>query len=151
MFRGSTLFENGALKSPANNKKKPELKENTVKSRILAGVTAAILLAGGTTLTLLAQNGPGARGYGYGGPPKSAEERAVRQAACAQQCDRQCSRPGQCLGPCATGQLRGQGWRGGRNGTNWTGRGYRRGLRDGTGPRSANGTCPLAKPATDKK
>ena len=103
---------------------------------VLAG-----LLAVGAVTTMVAQNGPGPNGRGYGGPPKSEEERAARQAAC-QAAGRECQ------GPCVTGEWRGQGrgmgW-GARNGARHGGGfGYRHGLRDGTGPRSLNGTCPLA-------
>ncbi len=100
-----------------------------MKHNILAVIAVASLLAAGTTL---AQSGPGTgpRGQsnGYGDPPKSAEERAARQAACLEKNGGVCPQ----AGVCAPGKGQGQG----------NGYGHRRGLRDGTGPRSADGTCP---------
>jgi len=109
-----------------------------MKRRIITGTLTTLFLAGG--LTLFAQNGPG-RGQGYGGPPQSEAESAARQAACPQGSQGQ--------GSCVTGQPRGQAWRHGQAMGKGAGRGHRHGLRDGTGPRSANGTCPVAadKPA----
>ena len=107
---------------------------------IVGCVTAALLLAVGGT-ELLGQNGPGPNGRGYGGPPQSQEERAARQASCLQTnggvCPNGGSRtncPGRGMGP-----------------GNGAGQGGRHGLRDGTGPRSANGTCPLNNSAQSQK
>lgn len=95
-------------------------------------IILAALLAIAASEPLFAQNAPGGRGRGYGGPPANPEERAARQAACGNQCQGQ--------GPCVTGEQRGPGW--GRG----AGRGLGRGPRDGSGPRAANGTCPATKP-----
>lgn len=107
-----------------------------MKRNILAITALAGLLAGGVAL---AQNasGNGARGqglgFGYGGPPRSAEERAARQAACLERNGGVCPQGGPRAECPRLGQ--GKGWA--------KGYGYRRGLRDGTGPRSVDGTCPL--------
>ena len=99
-----------------------------MKLNTLTVIVAAGLLAAGTAF---AQNGPSPRGKGngYGGPPQSAEERTARQAACLEKNGGVCPQGG----PRVACQGGGQG----------QGKGYCRGLRDGTGPRSANGTCPL--------
>lgn len=104
-----------------------------MKRKALAGLTAMGLLISGAAVSLFAGNGPGpgSNGCGYGGPPKNAEERAARQAACLE-------RNG---GICPNGGPRtncpGRGWGAG----NGAGRGWRHGLRDGTGPRGGAG-CP---------
>ena len=123
-------------------------KERTVmKNRALAGLVVVGILMSGAAFSLLAQNGPAQGrngcGKGYGGPPQSQEERAARQAACQEQ-------GAQCQGPCVTGQPRGQGRGMGWGARNGGGLGYRHGLRDGTGPRSANGTCPNAPVQSQK-
>lgn len=102
-----------------------------MKINILAVAALAGLLAGGTAFAQSAGgNRPRGQGKGYGGPPQSVEERAARQAACLERNGGTCPQggPGVCQG-----NGRGQG----------NGKGYRQGLRDGTGPRSADGTCPL--------
>ena len=100
-----------------------------MKRMTLAGWIMAGLLMSGSATALLAQNCPGrGKGNGYGGPPQSAEERAARQAACLEKNGGVCSQGG----PRVACQGKGQG----------QGNGYCRGLRDGTGPRNANGTCP---------
>lgn len=100
-----------------------------MKRTMLAGlIMAASLMVG----TALAQNGPGCCGRGYGGPPKTDEERAARQAACLEKNNGVCPNGGPREG-CHLGQGK------------QAGKGGRCGLRDGTGPRSVNGTCPLAK------
>lgn len=113
-----------------------------MKLNILAVIAVASLLAAGTTF---AQNqnctgtGPRGQGKGYGGPPQSAEERAARQAACLEKNGGVCPNGGprtECPG---LGQGKGQG----KGKMQGKGNGQRNGLRDGTGPRSANGTCPL--------
>lgn len=107
-----------------------------MKQTILSGLIAAGLLLGGTAL--LAGNGPGPNGRGYGGPPKSDEERAARQAACLEKNAGVCPNGG----PQAECSGYGQGGKGKGNG-----KCARQGLRDGTGPRSANGTCPRVNQA----
>lgn len=105
-----------------------------MKRTLLSSLIMAALLTGGTALTALAQNGPGPGpcGRGYGGPPKSDEERAARQAACLEKNGGVCPNGGP-RNACGLGQGK------------QAGNGCQRGLRDGTGPRSANGTCPLVK------
>ena len=109
-----------------------------MKLNILTVIAVASLLAAGTTF---AQNqnctgtGPRGQGKGYGGPAQSAEERAARQAACLEQNGSVCPNGGprtECPG---LGQGKGK--------MQGKGNGQCNGLRDGTGPRSANGTCPL--------
>ena len=109
-----------------------------MKLNLLAVITVASVLAVGTTL---AQDNSGAsrrgQGRGYGGPPQSNEERAARQAACLERNGGVCPNGGpraECPG-FGQGQGQGRGFCGGR--------GQGKGLRDGTGPRSADGTCPL--------
>ena len=109
-----------------------------MKLNMLAVIAVASLLAAGTTF---AQNctgkGPRGQGKGYGGPAQTAEERAARQAACLQKNGGVCPNGGpraECTG---MGQGQGKGKMQGK------GNGYGRGLRNGTGPRSADGTCPL--------
>ena len=107
-----------------------------MKLRMTLGCMVAGLLLTGLTTVSLAQNGPGPgpKGRGYGGPPQSQEERAARQAACPRQ-------NGDCPAVCPNGGPgRGQGQ------GNGAGYGWRRGLRDGTGPRNANGNCPWSNP-----
>lgn len=105
-----------------------------MKRTVISGLIAAGLLLGGMTLSALAGNGPGnGNGKGYGGPAKSAEERAARQAACIEKNGGVCPNGG----PRAECPGYGQGGQGKGNG-----KCARQGARDGTGPRSANGTCP---------
>lgn len=114
-----------------------------MKRKTLTGLIVAGLIAGGATFTLLAQNGPGQgrNGCGYGGPPKTEEERAARQAACLEKNGGICPNGGPRTN-CPAGEI-GQGKR--------QGQGWRRGLRDGTGPRSASGTCPLNNQARTQR
>jgi hypothetical protein len=109
---------------------------------ILAGAAAALVL-GALTTGLLAQNGPGPgpNGRGYGGPPKTEEERLARQYSCPQQSGQNVCPQG---GQCGQGFCGGRGFCGGQGQGNGRGYGYGCGLRDGTGPRSMNGTCPAA-------
>ncbi len=107
-----------------------------MKLKTTIGWMAAGLLLAGLTTTALAQNGPGAgpKGRGYGGPPQNQQERAARQEACPKQ-------NGDCPAVCPNGgQGRGQGQ------GNGAGYGWRRGARDGSGPRNAGGNCPAANP-----
>lgn len=102
-----------------------------MKLNILAAIAVASLLAAGTTLAQNAPgNGPRGQGKGFGGPPRSAEERAARQAECLGRNNGVCPQGGPGLGQ-RKGQRIGKG------------QGLRQGLRDGTGPRSVDGTCPL--------
>lgn len=101
-----------------------------MKIHILTVLAVASLLAVGTTFAQNAPgNGPRGQGKGYAGPPQTAEERAARQAACLEKNGGVCPQGG----PRAECPGLGQG----------KGKGQGRGLRDGTGPRSADGTCPL--------
>ena len=107
-----------------------------MKLNILAVMAVAGVLAAGTAFAQNANGtGPRGQGKGYGGPPQSAEERAARQAACLEQNGGICPQGG----PRSECQGMGQGQR-----KRWgQGQGQGKGLRDGTGPRSADGTCPL--------
>ena len=100
-----------------------------MKHNMLAMIAVASLLAVGTTFAQ-SGNGTGQRGQGkgYGGPPQSAEERDARQDGCVEKNGGVCPQDG----VCTSGKGRGNG----------NGKGQRQGLRDGTGPRSADGTCP---------
>lgn len=101
-----------------------------MKLNPLAVMAAAGLLAVGT---VLAGNGPGPRGKGYGGPPQSAEERAARQAACLEKNGGVCPQGGPRANFPGIGRGPGQG-----QGYQW-----RRGARDGTGPRAGTTNCPV--------
>jgi hypothetical protein len=118
-----------------------------MKTRILAGLLTALLITSAAALNVLAQNCPASgKGCGlWGGPPKTAEERAVRQAWCAENCPKP--------GPCVTGEPcgSGSGCGAGKGPMKGAGKGFRNGLRDGTGPRSATGACPMAKQAPAQK
>lgn len=107
-----------------------------MKRKLLSGLIAAGLLFGGMTKATFAGNGPG-NGRGYGGPPKSDDERAARQAACNEQNGGVYPNGG----PKAAGQCNGQ-----RQG-NGKGQGARHGLRDGTGM----GNCPVNSSAPTQK
>lgn len=113
-----------------------------MKLNILAVITVATLLAAGTTFAQnCTGNGPRGQGKGYGGPAQTAEERAARQAACLDKNGGVCPSGGpraECPG---IGQGPGKGRMQGK--MQGKGNGNGRGLRDGTGPRSAAGTCPL--------
>ncbi len=103
-----------------------------MKRTVISGLIAAALLLGGMTLSTLAGNGPG-NGRGYGGAPKSDTERAARQAACIEKNGGVCPNGG----PRASCPGYGPGGQGPGNG-----KCARPGVRDGTGPRRGNGTCP---------
>ncbi len=102
-----------------------------MKLNILAVIAVASLMAVSTSF---AQGGPRGQGNGYGGPANTPEERAARQAACLEQNGGVCPQDG----VCGAGQGQGQRKRNGQG----NGNGQRNGLRDGTGPRSVDGTCP---------
>jgi hypothetical protein len=107
-----------------------------MKTQHIATWIAITLLTAGTAL---AQAGPGRRGGGYGTPPKTEEERAVRQAE-RQQANRdnranRGNRAGQ-----KQNRGRGQG-QGNCDGTG-QGQGQGNGPRDGSGPRGGTADCP---------
>ena len=108
----------------------------------LAAIIAGLLLSA-TPASLFAQNGhgPGPQGRGYGGPPQTEQERAARQAACLEKNGGVCPNGGPQTNCPADGKGQGKG----------AGKGWGKGLRDGTGPRNANGTCPLAAPKAGSK
>ena len=110
-----------------------------MKFNILTIIAVAGLLAAGTAF---AGNGPGPRGQGngYGGPPQSNEERAARQDACLKKNGGVCPQGG----PGANCQGKGKG-QGQGQGNQW-----RKGARDGTGPRAGTGACP-ANPGPAQK
>ncbi len=105
-----------------------------MKHKTLAGLVIAGLLVSGAAFTAFAQNGAGraGNGKGYGGPPQSQEERAARQAACLEKNSVVCPNGGTGTNCPAGGMGKGKG------------KGGQHGLRDGTGPRNASGTCPNA-------
>ncbi len=113
-----------------------------MKRKTLTGLVVAGLMMGGAAFTLTAQVGPsqGRNGCGYGGPRKTEEERAARQAACLEKNGGICPNGGPQTNCPAGGMGRGKG----------PGKGWRHGLRDGTGPRSASGACPLNQTQTQK-
>jgi hypothetical protein len=136
-------FEEGALDASDSRNEQQSNERTAMKNKTLAGLIVAGLVMSGAAFSLLAQNGPerGGDGKGYGGPPQSQEERAARQAACLEKNGGVCPNGG----PRANCPGYGQGGQGQGNG-----KCARQGLRDGTGPRSANGTCPNA-PAKNQK
>jgi hypothetical protein len=126
----------GAVDAPERSREQQSNESKVMKRTILSGwIAAGLLLAGNS---LLAGNGPGPNGRGYGGPPKSDEERAARQAACLERNGGVCPNGG----PRADCPRYGQ-----RSPGSGYGKGARQGLRDGTGPRAANGTCPRVNQA----
>ena len=106
-----------------------------MKLNTLTVMVAAGLLAAGTAF---AGNGQGPRGKGYGGPPQSSEERAARQAACLEKNGGVCPQGGPRANCQGNGQGQGQGNQ------------FRRGARDGTGPRAGTTNCPV-NPAPAQK
>jgi hypothetical protein len=115
-----------------------------MKRTIISGLVAASLLLGGMTLSTFAGKGPG-NGKGYGGPPKSDEERAARQAACMEKNGGVCPNGG----PRSAGECKGQGQ--GKGKGQGQGKGLRRGACDGTGPRAGTGNCPVNSSASAQK
>ena len=137
-------IEEGALDA-SDSQDEEQLKERTaMKNKTLAGLIVAGLVMSGATFSLLAQNGSGQGrngcGKGYGGPPQSQEERAARQGACLEKNGGICPSGGPRTNCPAVGLGKGRG----------AGKGGQHGLRDGTGPRSANGTCPNTPAQTQK-
>lgn len=109
----------------------------------MAGLIVAGLLVAGT-LPSIAQKGTGrGNGKGCGGPPQTEQERAARQAACLEKNGGVCPAGGPQANCPGGGMGKGKGL--------GQGRGYRHGLRDGTGPRSANGSCPVNNPVPAQK
>lgn len=104
-------------------------------------ISTLIALAILTTGTVFAQGGPGRRGAGYGGPPKTDAERAARQEQCQQANGGVCDGTGKGQGQ---GAGRGQGKGQGKGQGQGQGKGQRRGPRDGSGPRGGGDNCPLA-------
>ena len=84
----------------------------------------------GAVAEVFAGNGPGS-GRGYGGPAKSNEERAARQAACIEKNGGVCPNGGPRANCPGISQGKGQG------------KGQRRGACDGTGPRAGTASCPV--------
>jgi hypothetical protein len=117
----SIISEKATWWSPGNNK----TKRNNMSIKTLTVMAAIGLLA---ATTAFAQNAPGPRGKGYGGPPQSEAERAARQADCIAKNGGVCPQGGP--GVNCPGKGQGQG------------AGYRRGACDGTGPRAGTGACP---------
>ena len=111
-----------------------------MKRKVIGGLIAISLLVSGASASLLAGNGPGPNGGGYRGPPKSEAERQARQAACLEKNGGVCPNGGPKVN--CPGRGMGQG--------NGKGKCARQGLRDGTGPRNVDGTCPNA-PAQKQK
>ena len=113
----------------------------TIKT--LTVMVAAGLLAAGVAL---AQQAPGPCGNGYGGPPKSPEERAARQAVCQEKNGGVCPQGGpreNCPGP---GMGAGKGQRKGAG----MGQGYRHRAGHGACPQPGGKDCP-SKPAPAQK
>lgn len=129
-------------------------------NRIIRSLVAAVLLAGAAT-PLLAQNVPATcpldHEPGYGRtltPEQKAEHRAAMQQYVAELRQKQAQgtltaeerawlqQVEQRGGPCIDGTPRGGGPGKGPGAGNGGGQRHRRGLRDGTGPRNADGTCP---------
>ncbi|MCW5555453.1 MAG: hypothetical protein KIS67_25235 [Verrucomicrobiae bacterium] len=100
-----------------------------MKRMIISSVMAAGLLIGGLTLPAFGGNG---NGCGYGGPPKSDEERAARQAACLEKNGGICPNGGPRAEYPGFGQGKGRG----------QGKGWGKGVCDGTGPKGPNGKGP---------
>ena len=116
---------------PFRNKPTNQRTNMKISMKIATVVTALLLAA--APISLMAQSAacPGCKGNGYGGPPKTEEERAARQAACLEKNGGVCPKGG----PQANCPAGGKG--------KAAGKGARKGLRDGTGPRAGSGTCPL--------
>jgi hypothetical protein len=145
MFGRSDVVNEGALGATDSRKKRKQIESTDMKKNTFVGLIVAGFLIAGAGLSLNAQNcaGQGGNGKGYGCAAKTEQERAARQAACSEKNGGVCPTGG----PKATCQGNGTG---AGKGKAAAGNGARRGLRDGTGPRSANGTCPNPAPATTK-
>jgi len=110
-----------------------------MKLKVTLGVMIAGLMLSVTPASLFAQNCPGGgpNGKGYGGPPKTEQERAARQSACLEKNGGVCPNGGP-QANCPAGAI-------------GKGKGAGKGLRDGTGHRNANGTCTFATPKAGAK
>lgn len=108
----------------------------------LGGIIVALVLATAPA-SLLAQSCPGGgpNGKGYGGPPKTEQERAARQAACLEKNGGVCPNGGPQANCPAGGMGQGKG----------AGKGAGKGLCDGTGAGKAKGTGPSAAPKSGSK
>lgn len=131
----SIVSERATGWSPRNNKANSTI----MKLNTLTVIVAAGLLAAGSAFAQRGA-GPGGQGKGYGGPPQSAEERAARQAACLEKNGGVCPQGGPGANCQGNGQGKGQG-----QGNQW-----RKGARDGTGPRAGTGACPVNPGAAQK-
>jgi hypothetical protein len=159
MFAGSVVIGTAQQVAPDQETKTKQTNERTVMkaTTLVKSIVAAMLLSGSATV-LLAQTAatptcPFGHEPGYG-RTLTPEQRAVQRAAMQQlvtelRAKRDAGtatteelawlaqveqRGGKCIG--GPNQGRGKGPRDG------TGNQHRRGLRDGTGPRSADGACP---------
>lgn len=112
-----------------------------MKPNLAAIVAAASLLV---TAITVAQNAPTPCPAGQravcANPALTSQERAARQAACLEKNGGVCPKGGAQATCPKTGQGPGKGAMKGK------GNGRCAGLRDGTGPRSQNGTCTQAQP-----
>lgn len=102
---------------------------------------AALLMSAGAAF---AQNTNCPNGNGYGGPPKSPEERAARQAACQQANGGVCPNGGPRAAACATpgqGQCQGAGQGQGKRAGKGQGNGNGKGNGQGNGNGSGRGKC----------
>jgi hypothetical protein len=126
----------------------PEIDETlnktlAMKLKVTLGVMIAGLFLSVTPANLFAQNCPGGgpNGKGYGGPPKTEQERAARQAACLEKNGGVCPNGGP-QANCPAGAV-GQG--------KGAGKGAGKGLCDGTGPRAGKGTSAANKSGQAQK
>jgi hypothetical protein len=119
--------------SPDNKRQQNSNERLVMKRTAMIGLVAAALIVSGAATSLLAQNIPG-NGRGYGGPPKSEQERIARQAAGQTKNGGICPNGGPRANCPGLGQGKGQG--------QGQGKGQRRGACDGTGPRAGKATCP---------
>jgi hypothetical protein len=103
-----------------------------MKTLRIATLIAAALLTVGTA------SAQGRRGSGYGGPPRTDEERSARQEQRQNANGAICPKCGVCDGSGA-GQGQGKVFGQGKG----QGKGQRRGPRDGRGPRGGSGNCPV--------
>lgn len=113
-----------------------------MKLKVTLGAILVGALLSAMSVSLIAQNCPGGgpNGKGYGGPPKTEQERAARQAACLQKNGGVCPNGGPQANCQAGSQKQCKG-----------GKGWGKGLRDGTGPRNGSGTCPMTAPKSESK
>ena len=115
-----------------------------MKTKLITGIAVVALLAGALSLSVFAQNAGGNCGrgkcMGYGGPPQSQEERAVRQASCLAQNGGVCPSGGPKTN-CPAGGCRGQGKAFGKG----LGQGHQSGKQAGVCQRGAATNCPALK------